>query len=310
MDAATKGFSYLFRIMSSEDEADDMPARKMTADDIGFAVGLICREGWGHTRVDLRRLLSLSPEGSYVWEADGSLCGFVTSVRHRSTAMIGHVLVSPDSRGRQVGKRLLAELITDIDSAGIESAMLYATADGSRLYEQFGFRSSGLELVAVGVLVKDSERVRIDPACEPVRHEDIDALSSLDAETFGDDRSPLIMRLFEEFPEHCFKLERGGELVGFAFGRRTPIGFDIGPWICMSGSREDATALLDSVIHSFPCGGRTDISPFAANKHYARIVGRYHPYRRAERVQLMIRGEPRYTADVNKVFGVAGFEIG
>lgn len=287
-----------------------MPARRMTVDDIGFAVSLICREGWGHTRVDFRRLLSLSPEGSYVWEVDGAPCGFVTSVRHRSTAMIGHVLVAPNNRGRQIGKGLLSELLSDIDSAGIGSAMLYATADGGKLYEQFGFRNSGLELVAVGVLVKDSERARISPACARVERADLDVLSALDANTFGDDRSPLIARLFEEFPEHCFKLEKEGEIVGFAFGRRTPIGFDIGPWICTTGSREDAAALLDSVIHSFPCGGRTDISPFAANRHYARIVGRYHPYRKAERVQLMIRGEPRYTEGVDKVFGVAGFEIG
>ena len=310
MTADTKGFSYLFRITFSADEAGWMPARRMTIDDIGFAVGLIQREGWGHTRVDLRRLLSLSPDGSYVWEMDGKPCGFVTSIRYRSTAMIGHVLVSPDSRGRQVGKGLLSELISDIDSAGIKSSMLYATADGSRLYEQFGFRDSGHELVAVGVLIKDSERAKIRPLCERVESGDIELLSSLDAHIFGDDRSPLVARLYEEFPEHCFKLEKDGKVVGFAFGRRTPIGFDIGPWICMSGLREDAMALLDSVIHSFPCGGRTDISPFAANEHYARIVGRYHPYRRAERVHLMIRGDQRYTADVDKVFGVAGFEMG
>lgn len=282
----------------------------MRVDDIGFAVGLICREGWGHTRVDLQRLLSLSPEGSYVWEVGGRPCGFVTSVRHRSTAMIGHVLVSSESRGRQVGKGLLRELLSDIDSAGITSAMLYATAEGSKLYEQFGFRNSGHELVAVGILVKDSERVRISNVCERLERDDIEHISSLDARTFGDDRAPLITRLFDEFPEHCFKLEKHGEIEGFAFGRRTPIGFDIGPWICMSGSREDATTLLDSVIKSFPCGGRTDISPFAANQHFARIVGRYHPYRKAERVQLMIRGEPRYTTEVNKVYGVAGFELG
>ncbi|UCE91321.1 MAG: GNAT family N-acetyltransferase [Methanobacteriota archaeon] len=287
-----------------------MPARRMRVDDIGFAVSLICREGWGHTRVDLLRLLSLSPSGSFVWETDGRPCGFVTSVRHRRTAMIGHVLVSSDSRGRQIGKSMMSALLSDIDSAGMESTMLYATTDGAKLYEQFGFVNSGHELVAVGVFVKDSERSQMEPACDMVQRDDIEALSSMDARTFGDDRSPLIARLHDEFPEHCFKLVRQGEIVGFAFGRRTPVGFDIGPWICMSGQRGDATALLDSVIHSFPGGGRTDISPFAANRHFARIVGRYHPYRKAERVHLMVRGEQRYTTQVDKVFGVAGFELG
>ena len=287
-----------------------MPARTMTIDDIGFAIGLICREGWGHTRVDLHRMLTLSPRGSLVWEIDGRPCGFVTSLRYGSTAMIGHMLVSKDSRGLRVGKSLLEALLSDIDSTGVRSSILYATADGSRLYRQFGFEESGHELVAVGVLVRDSERLRINPACERVERSDLETICSIDGETFGDDRTALISRLFDEFPEHCFKLERQGELVGFAFGRRTPIGFDIGPWICLSRQYDDARDLLDSVIRSFPCGGRTDISPFAANVHVPRIVGRYHPCRKAERVQLMVRGERRYTVGSYKVFGVAGFEIG
>lgn len=287
-----------------------MPARRMTLDDIGFAIGLICREGWGHTRVDLQRMLTLSPGGSFVWEIDGKPCGFLTSIRHGSTAMIGHVLVSEDSRGLQVGKGLLEAFLSDVDSSGARSSMLYATADGSKLYKHFGFRNSGHELVAVGVLVKDSERLRIKTACERVEREDLDVISSIDGSLFGDDRTPLMKRLLDEFPEHCLKLQRRGEMVGFAFGRRTPIGFDIGPWICLSGSRDDAKDLLDSVILSFPCGGRMDISPFAANEHVPRIVGRYHPYRHPERVQLMIRGESRYDSASGKVFGVAGFEMG
>ena len=287
-----------------------MPARTMTIDDIGFAIGLIRREGWGHTRVDLHRMLTLSPQGSFVWEIDGKPCGFVTSVRYGSTAMIGHMLVSKDSRGLRVGKSLLETLLSDIDSAGMRSSMLYATADGSRLYQQFGFENSGHELVAVGILVKDSERLRIDSGCERVERRDLDLICTVDRDTFGDDRTPLMTTLFDEFPEHCFKLERRGELVGFVFGRRTPIGFDIGPWICLSGQYDDARNLLDTVIRSFPYGGRTDISPFAANIHVPRIVGRYHPYRKAERVQLMVRGERRYTAGSDKVFGVAGFEVG
>ncbi len=287
-----------------------MPARRMTLDDIGFAIGLICREGWGHTRIDLQRMLTLSPDGSFVWDIDGKPCGFLTSIRHGSTAMIGHVLVSEDSRGLQVGKGLLDAFLSDVDASGARSSMLYATADGSKLYQQFGFRNSGHELVAVGVLVKDDERLRIKPTCERVEREDLDVISSIDGNLFGDDRTPLMTRLLDEFPEHCFKLERGGEMVGFAFGRRTPIGFDIGPWTCLSGSRDDAKALLDSVIRSFPSGGRIDISPFAANPHVPRIVGRYHPYRNAERVQLMVRGESRYDAAPGKVFGVAGFEMG
>lgn len=288
----------------------EMPARKMAKDDVGFAVSLIRSEGWGHTRVDLERILDLSPEGSLVWEDEDGPCGFITSVRYGHTAMIGHLLVSSGSRGRNIGRSLVDTLLDDIDSMGIESCMLYATADGGRLYRQFGFKDSVHELVAVGLFLKDSERKALESHCSPLGDDDLAELVLLDAALFGDDRTVITKRLFREFPEHAFKLERSGDIAGYILGRRTPIGFDIGPWYCLTDSGEDAAVLLDAALRSLPCGGRVDISPFASNTHVPRIIARFRKYRKAERVKLMIRGEQRYTSDSDKVFGVTGFELG
>ena len=282
----------------------------MMESDIGFAVGLIRAERWGHTRVDLARMLSLSPGGSYVWEDHGKPCGFITSMRYERTAMIGHLLVSGESRGRQVGKGLVAALLEDVDASGIRSTMLYATEEGSRLYRQFGFVDSGYELIAIGILLKDSERRALRITCSNVRESDVAEIAACDRMTFGDDRSELMARLLQEFPEHCFKLERSGHIVGYAFGRRTPIGFDIGPWHCDTGRWEDGAALLDSVLSSLPCGGRVDISTFASNQLIPRIIAKHRKYRRAERVKLMIRGDMRYSSGSDNVLGVAGFELG
>lgn len=282
----------------------------MMESDIGFAVDLIRAERWGHTRIDLARMLSLSPGGSYVWEDCRKPCGFITSMRYERTAMIGHLLVSSDSRGRQVGKGLVAALLEDVDASGVRSTMLYATEEGSRLYRQFGFEDSGYELIAVGILLKDSERRALRTTCSNAREGDVAEIAARDRMAFGDDRSELMARLLLEFPEHCFKLERSGHLAGYVLGRRTPIGFDIGPWYCDTGRWEDGAALLDSVLSSFPCGGRIDISPFASNRLVPRIIARHHKYRRAERVKLMIRGDMRYSSGSDDVLGVAGFELG
>jgi GNAT superfamily N-acetyltransferase len=282
----------------------------MTCEDMEFALSLIRKEGWGHTRVDLERMLSLTPDGSYVWESEGIPRGFITSIRYKDTAMIGHLIVSSDSRGRQVGKGLVKALLEDVDSRGVSSVMLYATADGDRLYRQFGFADSGHELVAAGLLVKQAERCALRSQCAMVQEDDLDEIISQDRETFGDDRASLITRLYDDFPEHCFKVDKSGELIGFVFGRRTPIGFDIGPWLCAPDHRSDAEALLGSVIHSFPCGGRTDLSPFSSNREARSILDRFYHYRKAVSVKLMIRGAPRYVEKKDRVFGVAGFEIG
>lgn len=286
-----------------------MPVREMGLKDVGFAVDMIGGEGWGHTRVDLERMLTLSPGGSVLWESGGVPRGFITSVRYGSTAMIGHLLVSKRCRGRSIGRTLLERLLDDLDSSGVRSIILFATEEGGRLYSQYGFAKSH-GMTAVGLYVSDSVRRGMTMSCERVSQDDIGAVCALDRSLFGDDRTALLSRLHADFPEHCFRIGSGSALTGFAFGRRTPIGFDIGPWVCTSGSREDAASLLDSVMRSFPCGGRMDLSPFADNRDALDILRGFRRYRKAETVSMMVRGEGRYPSGRGKVLSVAGFEMG
>ena len=286
-----------------------MPARVMTLDDVKLAVELINREGWGHTRIDLERILSLSPDSNFVWESNGVPRGFVTSVVYERTAMVAHVLVSKESRGQQIGRNLFETLLEKLDSEGIRSVILFATEDGAKLYHKFGFETTD-EMSSVGLYVRESEMRSLRCSCARVEADDLPRLVEMDRLAFGDDRHEMIERLHREFPEHCFKIEMDGRVTGFIFGRRTPIGYDVGPWICPTGSEADAGDLFASVVSSFPAGGRVDISPFYDHKGAKKVLSRYHHYKVAERVGLMVRGEHRYTEDRETVFGVAGFDLG
>ncbi|MCJ2532709.1 MAG: GNAT family N-acetyltransferase [Candidatus Thermoplasmatota archaeon] len=286
-----------------------MPVRNMELRDVDMAIELINKEGWGHTRIDIDRILSLSPESNLIWESDGVTRGFVTSLVYENSAMVGHVLVSKESRGHQIGKGLLKSLFDKLDSKGIDSIILYATEDGARLYRGLGFKETN-DLFSAGLWIRESVKKTLEQECAKVQEADLDELVDMDAKTYGDSRSDLIRRLYRDFPEHCFKLERSGKSTGFVYGRRTPIGFDIGPWICMSGSEKDATSLLSSVIRSFPSGGRVDLSLFCDHPLAGKILSEFRQYKPLERVKLMVRGEPMYSHDRDKVFGTAGFELG
>ena len=286
-----------------------MSARDMTLDDVKLAVELISREGWGHTRIDLERILSLSPDSNFVWESNGVSRGFVTSVVYENTAMVAHVLVSKESRGRQIGKNLFETLLEKLDSDGIRSVILFATEDGAKLYRKFGFETTN-EMSSVGLYVREVEMRSLECACARVEADDIGELVEMDRLTFGDDRHEMIERLYRDFPEHCFKIDRDGRVDGFIFGRRTPIGYDIGPWICKTGSDKDAGDLFSSVVSSLPAGGRVDISPFHDHAGAKKVLSRYHHYKVAEHVGLMVRGEHRYTKDRQLVYGTAGFDLG
>lgn len=290
-------------------EVAELSIRDMRHDDIGRVIALISGEGWGYTRVDLQRMLAISPSGSFIWESEGAVRGVVTSIMCGSTASLGHLVISRESRGKNIGRRLLEHFLDHVDSAGVRSTILYATEQGSRLYEQYGFRVTH-KTIAVGVLVSDSARRGMQVRCELVSEHDLSDVCAVDREMFGDDREVLLRRLHSEFPEHCFKLEKEEGPVGFAFGRRTPIGFDIGPWVCSTGSLDDARALLTSVMGSFPGGGRIDVSPFADNEGALEVLDGYHRYRRAEPVGLMVRGDDRYVSRRGEIFSVAGLEVG
>jgi GNAT superfamily N-acetyltransferase len=286
-----------------------VPVREMNAGDLDLAVELINREGWGHTRIDLERILSLSPGSNFVWEASGVARGFVTSVVYESTAMVAHVLVSEESRGRLIGKSLLKTLLDRMDSDGIRSVILFATEAGSQLYQKFGFETTN-EILSVGLYVQERVMRSLPQTCHRVEADDLGEISAMDALTFGDNRPGLMTRLHRDFPEHCFKVVRDGRVDGFIFGRRTPIGYDIGPWISMAGDEKDARSLLSSVIASFPGGGRVDLSQFSDHSAAARVLSRYHHYKKAESVRLMVRGEHRYVKNRDEVFGLAGFDLG
>jgi GNAT superfamily N-acetyltransferase len=288
-----------------------VPARSMRLSDVGLAVNMIHGEGWGHTRVDLERILELSPRSNHVWESDGVSTGFVTSVVYDETAMVAHVLISKESRGRRIGKTLFKVLLDQLDSEGVKSVILYATEDGAKLYRRFGFEEA-FEMLSVGLYVRGDimRSLRGADRCLRVTAADLGQLAEMDEKAFGDNRSDMIERLHSEFPEHCFKIEEGGQVSGFVFGRRTPIGYDIGPWICTSGVREDAASLLASVIGSFPAGGRIDVSPFSDHSMANEILSEYHHYKIAEKVKLMVRGDRRYLLHAETVFGAAGFDLG
>jgi GNAT superfamily N-acetyltransferase len=283
-----------------------MAIRRMREDDIPFVVKSTLEEGWGYTRVDLERMLRLNPEGSLVWE-DRTTLGFITSVRHGNTAMIGHLVVTKEGRGRKIGGSLVKALLESYDSEGVESTMLYATDSGRGLYEKLGFEDK--HLMQPIALYFSSKDISVLPGhCPRLTAADLPRVASIDRELFGDDRSKLLNHLNAQFPDHCFKLERDGVLTGYAFGRRTPIGFDIGPWASLSGEVGDARDLLESTVRSLR-PGRVDLGIFVANSAISAMLRSYREYRREHEVRLMCRGAPRYPDPLRGQFGVCGFEL-
>jgi predicted N-acetyltransferase YhbS len=283
-----------------------MSIRRMLPEDVDFAIEMTRVEGWEYSRIEIDRLLEMDPEGSLIWEEDGPL-GFLTTIHYGRTGVIGHLVVSERGRGRRIGTQLMKHALDYLDGLGMESVILYATRAGRKLYENMGFKGTHA-IHAHGVSVDGLAVRRLEQSCRPIRRSDLADVVRMDAEAFMDDRTELIVRLYDEFPDLCLGLERDGDLVGAIFGRRTPIGTDFGPWVCSSGSVEDARSLFESET-KVAGGRRVEFGIFGSNKPYEDFALAY-PSLKYFDVLMMVRGAPRYARNLHNACGIAGFELG
>lgn len=274
-------------------------------DEVGVALSIINKEGWGYSPEELQRMLDLDPEGSFVFE-DGNVLGVVTCTTYGRTGVLGHLVVSEEGRGRRIGDALVRRAMSYMEGRGAKSMLLFATEDGARIYKRHGFTPRRevlcLKLDSLGGSKSTGG------ACERMQASDLNEVVSIDSRSFGDDRGSLIQRLYHEFPEHCYKYERDGQLASVAFGRKASHCLDVGPWFCMTGSEHDASAPLNAVLSSLG-PGTVYMGVFKDNLGAVSVTKDLKKSKVWTTV-LMIKGEPRYETGIEKVFAIPAFELG
>src|SRR5207253_8093395 len=97
-------------------------------------------ENWGYTRADFVRLLTLSPEGCFVVESNGRIVGVLTTTAYGGLAFLGAVIVSPELRGKGVGKAMMLAALDHLRSTGVRTVRLNAYLNAIPFYERLGFQ--------------------------------------------------------------------------------------------------------------------------------------------------------------------------
>lgn len=283
-----------------------MGIREMKKEDIEFAAALTAEEGWFYTPRELEVMLKLDPHGSYVFE-DGERLGFVTTVTYGETGVLGHLVVSRKGRGRKIGGSLLATAMDHMEAKGAKSMLLYATPEAVKMYQKHGFEPRG-DIYCVHLDLHKEHLRRVSPKCVPMNRKDLQEVSEMDSRVFGDDRRTLLAVLFDESQGLAFKMQRDGRIVGFSMARHDHIGYDLGPWACMSEDRADAEELFWAALSPMQ-EGTVYMGSFYSNPEALKIIEKV-PKKRSWRIPLMIRGQSRYDKDMDRLFGIAAFELG
>jgi len=224
----------------------------MTKADIPAGIRLKEIAGWNQTAADWERFLEASPEGCFVAEHDGRVCGTATTISFENrVAWIGMVLVEPDYRSQGIGTKLLARAIEYLNDLQVTAIKLDATPQGKPLYEKLQFVAE-YEIARWTLRRSASEMAKRSGfgSREPLSRELLESIIEADKESFGADRSFLLKSLHRDAPEFTTGIWNAGAIEGYALGRRGSFADHLGPW--MARNIAAACSLLETFLARCP----------------------------------------------------------
>ena len=162
--------------------------------DLAFADSLRALVGWNQTPDDWMRFLNHQPDGCFVAELDGQPVGTATTTIYEDkVAWIGMVLVHPDFQRRGIGRALLEHCIAFLKPR-VTCIKLDATPLGKTLYDQLGFKDEW----TLQRWATDRVELPANPMKYRVRQwraADVETMQALDVEAFGVIRLPMVQRI-------------------------------------------------------------------------------------------------------------------
>lgn len=269
-----------------------LAVRTLVSRDVPAALELSTDAGWNQTAEDWRTLLKLAPDTCFAIETGNVLAATATLVLYgKKLAWLGMVLTRAGYRGRGYARRLVQRALEAADEREVGSVKLDATAQGAQLYRKVGFRVeqnverwTGYGLPAAGPEVSQ-------------RRMTLAQIQNIDREIQCANRSELIHLL-------AARSQTISTEAGFAMHRPGIRARYLGP--CAAASEQAAVQLIRTCLAADTGMWFWDLLP--ANTA-ATAIAKEFGFRVDRHLVRMIRGAD-LPGEADRVFGIAGFEIG
>jgi len=238
----------------------------MSESDLPFAVKLSSQEQWGTPTSDFRRILHLSPHGSFVAREDNLRVGMITSMTYgRDLAWIGNVIVDRHYRQRHIGRGLMQCAVEHLTRLHVKHIGLYCFENNVEFYKKLGFigRTQFVRLRRTRKRIKTIEY-------ETRQRPSLSALLYMDQKTFGADRSKLIRSWITGRSGTYFGFTNH-EKSAFLIVKRYSNMFDFGPGAAFNASKNDLRKLLVESI-GYACRKPIEISCLGRNRRILRLL--------------------------------------
>ena len=237
-------------------------------------------------------------------EKDKKVAGTATAIVYSGKiAWIGMVIVDKALRGKGAGRMLLTNIIGRLKH--IESVKLDATPAGHPLYQNLGFRDEYMIFRMTNPFLETSGYSDSEDVPERISGDFAKKIFALDKIIFGADRSYLLSKLIENYPEKAFFIRRGDIVKDYILGRDGSRFSYIGP-LC-TDSLESARSLISKslqflvkkpVVLDVPEEKREFIKwlesiGFIKQRYFIRMYLNRNPYPGIPESQYLISG-PEY----------------
>ena len=275
----------------------------LTAADLDGAVALNAEAGWNQTAADWLFMLQQG-EGMGVRQ-DGLIATSMLLPQGNRFAWIAMILVTVRWQRRGLASELMRLCITHADELGLVAG-LDATEAGRQVYLPLGFADIyPLTRWQVTRWQTDGAKATGGAGVRPMTTNDLDRVAAWDRDISGAPRNALLRHLHGRCPERAFILESGGNVRGFVLARNGRLASQIGP--LSADDEAGAIALLQPAIAAAPGPLFLD----AADHHGNFLVVLADLGFTKQRCYMrMLRGQERPLDDPNRVFLIAGPELG
>jgi hypothetical protein len=257
--------------------------------------------GWNQLEADWRRLIDMDSDGDFVAELDGTPVGTVTTCRFGPVAWVAMMMVDQRFRSRGVGRALMVQALSTLDSQGVLSVRLDATPMGRPLYESLGFTLETTFTRFQGSLAPADR----GPGLPSVHEGDVlEHIGALDRSVTGTDRARLLHRLAAEHPGSLAVVSDATGVTGFLMSRPGSRARQIGPCIAHP---ESGPLLFDEARRRY--AGEPLFIDIPAVNTPATLQAAQLGLTPGRHLMRMGRG-PRIVEDLDRLWASAGPEKG
>lgn len=232
-----------------------LPIRRLTPRDLTACADLSEDRGWAREEHKWSLLL-IAGHGYGIDDPDGGLVAACVVTEYGSAqrvelGAIGMVLVAERHSRKGVGRRLMRHVVAAREGTPLT---LHATPLGRPLYEEIGFKTVGQAEMLMGHFTPDGSEPSV--LTRAATAEDLPSILRLDAEVFGVDRTPILVRL-PAFADQVRVAEEDGRIIGYTAAWPNMRTHVVGPLIARD--TETAKALVESLAAHSDRPLRTDV---------------------------------------------------